>query len=214
MSPMSPSTTQAQNGMPREDESGNVEPSQSVTVTSGGSLAPMPRGEALVRRTQAARWMLKAAESQEAVGREWRHHGAALMAAGIMWDVVRTPYTALGLGFERSTDVQDLRRQVAEMGVGAVWCDPFRPFLYFLVPPGTDRHWPSDMSQAGLDCLGGTPPYTRHTGVPRLDRLSPPGHYWLVPPDYGGDVLADPAHLYKVLRERASELDASTPSTP
>ncbi|MGY9065706.1 hypothetical protein [Streptomyces sp. CAS3] len=183
-------------------------------MPSARPLAPMPRGEAVERRTQATLWMLKAAESQEAVGREWRQRGVALMAAGIVWDVVRTPYSALGRGFDRCIDPRELRSQVQEMGVGAVWCDPFRPFLYFMVPPGTDRHWPSDMSQAGLDCLGGTPPYTRHTGVPRLDRLSPPGHYWLVPPDYGGDVLADPVHLHKELRERAGELSAQTPNTP
>ncbi|MER6386182.1 hypothetical protein [Streptomyces sp. NPDC001250] len=169
-------------------------------MTEPRALAPVLRGEARVRRAQAEQWMLQAAESCNTAGMEWTDQGVAVLTAGRVWDVVRAPYTVLSRDFDRGTDPQQLRRRVDALQVsGAVFCDSYRPFLYFLVPPGTDQHWPHDGGPAGVECLGGTRPYIHHIGVPRLDYISPPGLFWLVPPDNGGPRLTDPAHLYKVL---------------
>ncbi|MER6334085.1 hypothetical protein ABT298_33225 [Streptomyces sp. NPDC001034] len=185
-------------------------------MTANRPPAPMPvlHGEALTRRTQATQWMLKAAQSQDTAGMEWTEHGVALLTAGRVWDVVRAPYAALGRGLDRCTDPQELRRQVTEAGAGAVWCDPYRPCLYFLVPPGTDRHWPHDRRLAQVECMGGTRPYIHYIGVPRLDRSGPPGFFWLIPPDCDGQALADPDLLYKALLARTSQSSAPALNTP
>ncbi|RPE39710.1 hypothetical protein EDD90_2727 [Streptomyces sp. Ag109_O5-1] len=149
--------------------------------------------------------MLGATASKLHAGTEWTSYGVAVLTAGLVWDVVRAPYTVLDRRFDRDTDPEELRREVKALEVGAVFCDPYRPVLYFLVPPGTDRYWPQEVGPAGVGCLGGTLPYVHHVGVPRLDLISPPGLFWAVPPDYGGRVLADPKHLYRVLHERSSE---------
>lgn len=175
-------------------------------MTEPRSLAPVLLGEARVRRAQAEQWMLQAADSYNTAGTEWSKHGVAVLRAGRVWDVVRASYSALGPGFDREDDPQQLRRRVEALRVsGAVFCDPYRPFMYFLVPPGTDQHWPHEGGPAGVDCLGGTPPYVHHIVVPRLDYISPPGLFWLVLPDNGGPRLCDPAHLYRVLH--ASKTD-------
>lgn len=173
-------------------------------MTPAGSPAPLVpmrvlRGEDRERRAAAEGWLFRAATHQQTAAKEWNQQGIALLTAGIVWDAVRVPYTPLGADLERDADPDHLRRRLAELGViGPVFCDPYRPFLYFLVPPGTDRVWPRDLAPAGVECMGGTQPYIHHVGVPRLDRTAPPGPYWLALPDDTGQ-LADPQHLYQVL---------------
>ncbi|MEV6804671.1 hypothetical protein [Streptomyces sp. NPDC051132] len=127
-----------------------------------------------------------------------------MLTAGRQWDAVRAPYTAIDREFDRDTAPEVLRRRLEALGVaGAAFCDSYRPYVYFLVPPGTDRHWPADLGEA--QCLGGTPPYVRHVVVPRLDFVSLPGLFWLTPPDTGEPRLVDPEHLVQVLRAAAAE---------
>ncbi|MFH9672880.1 hypothetical protein ACH4L5_11505 [Streptomyces sp. NPDC017405] len=168
------------------------------------SAAPVLRGEARIRRAEAAQWLLRAADSPSAAAMEWQRHGVAVLTAGRQWDAVRAPYSAIGREFGRDTSPEVLRRRLTELGVaGAVFCDSHRPHVYFLVPPGTDRHWPADAGEA--QCLGGTPPYVRLVAVPRLDIVSLPGVFWLTPPDTGEPRLVDPEHLVQVLHASAAE---------
>ncbi|WP_327346018.1 hypothetical protein [Streptomyces europaeiscabiei] len=172
---------------------------------AGTPLSPVAlRGED--RRSTAAMeaWMYQAARSRQAAVAEWTDQGVALLTAGIAWDAVRVPHAVLAPDLGRDTDPDTLRRLLAELELsGSVFCDPYRPFLYFLVPPGTDQRWPRPLA-AGVECLGGTRPYIHHVGVPRLDRLAPPGLYWLtLPQDTGRH--ADPQHLEQVLRARVAE---------
>ncbi|MFJ4806035.1 hypothetical protein [Streptomyces murinus] len=176
--------------------------------------APTPHGDVHGRRERAEKWLLKAAKSQNDAVVEWTEQGVALLTAGREWDVVRAPYTALGPDLERCTDVQELRRHAEELGGGAVWCDRYRRCLYFLVPPGTDRGWPQDRHLAGVECLGGTPPYIHYVGVPRVDRIEPSGFFWLAPLDSASQVLADPRRLYEALLARAGASQSPPPNTP
>jgi hypothetical protein len=178
-------------------------------VTADGRKAPVIplgtlRGADRERRAAAEAWLYRAATSPHAAGMEWSQHGIALLTAGIEWDAVRLPYAPLGADLERDADPDQLRRRLHDLRVsGPVFCDPYRPFLYVLVPPGTDVEWPRTLTQLGVECLGGTRPYIHHVGVPRLDLVSPPGPYWLTLP--GGTGLTNPQRLYKVLYAGASE---------
>ncbi|MFH9663346.1 hypothetical protein ACH4NF_34370 [Streptomyces sp. NPDC017248] len=110
------------------------------------------------------------------------------------------PYTVLHTEFDYNTKPGALRQRLDELQVhGAVFCDPHRPCLYAMVPPGTDQHWPRALARAEIDCLGGTQPYIWHVGVPRIDITRPPGPYWLLPPDSVGRRHTDPEHLYEAL---------------
>jgi hypothetical protein len=135
---------------------------------------------------------------------EWRMQGVALLQAGRVWDAVRVAYELLADAGHAGDPVM-LRHLLHTLQIGGpVFCDPFRDCVYVLVPPGTDASWPGALTKAGADCLGGTPPYIRHVGVPRLDRVSPPGTYWVIPPERATHPLTDPTHLQRVLHTRAA----------
>jgi hypothetical protein len=177
----------------------------------------MPASAALpgadrARRVDAENWLLRAAMSPQTALAEWADQGVAVLTAGLMWDVVRVPYAVLDAAFDHATGPEELRRRLAEVKVtGAVFCDPYRPNLYVMVPPGTDKHWPNRSHPRDVECLGGTPPYIHHVAVPRLERATPPGPFWLLPPDRVPHRLADPQHLHEVLHARRGELDDLTP---
>ncbi|MET8957659.1 hypothetical protein ACWEO4_41005 [Streptomyces sp. NPDC004393] len=176
-------------------------------MTGAGQQAPLVplRGADQAQRAAAETWMYRAAKSRQEAGTEWRQQGIALLTAGIVWDVVRVPYAPLGADLERDAEPEQLRRRLQELHVpGPVFCDPYRPYLYVLVPPGTDREWPRTLAAAGVECLGGTRPYIHHVGVPRLDLISPPGPYWLTLPD-GTGRLTDPQHLFQMIRAGVAE---------
>ncbi|MFF0226557.1 hypothetical protein [Streptomyces sp. NPDC004629] len=133
------------------------------------------------------------------------------MTAGIVWDAVRVPYTSLGADLDRHADPAQLRRRLAELRVtGPVFCGPYWPSLYVLVPPGTDREWPRDLVAAGVECLGGTRSYVRYVGVPRLDLISPPGPYWVTLPDGTGH-LTDPQLLHQALAAKQQDALSGAP---
>ncbi|MFE4421299.1 hypothetical protein [Streptomyces sp. NPDC056817] len=160
------------------------------------------------RFTTAQEWLYRAAASRETAGNEWTQQGVAVLTAGVMWDAVRIPYAVLGVDPEQEHDTEALRGLLAELKLsGPAFCDPYRPFLYVLVPPGTDRQWPLTLSPAGVECLGGTRPYVHYVGVPRVDRLQPPGLFWVTLPD-GSSRFTDPQRLFQVLHGRVQE---STP---
>jgi hypothetical protein len=157
------------------------------------------RGADQARRLTAHNWLLEAAPHRHTAGMEWTSNHVALLKAGVTWDVVRVPYAVLDRTFDRDTEPAALLRwlEAAEVG-GAVFCDPYRPYMYVMVPPGTDRSWKRDLAPAGVECLGGTQPYIHHVGVPRIDCVEPPRPFWVLSPD-AGRRHADADHLYKVL---------------
>ncbi|MFB0617206.1 hypothetical protein [Streptomyces sp. AGS-58] len=153
------------------------------------------------RRRAAERWLLRAAPSEETALKEW-DSGVAVLVAGHSWDAVRVPYRLLDPTFDYDTEPEALRVCVTRLRlVGPAFCDPYRPYTYFLVPPGSDAHWPREEFVADeVECLGGTEPYVRHVGVPRVDRVKRPGLFWLTPPDTVAFRYVDPTHLLFVLR--------------
>lgn len=188
-----------------------------------GPPAPL-QGMDRAKRAAAQAWLLgvnaggrpsSSQGSPQMAMTEWTNHGVALLRAGITWDVVRVPYTVLDTDFDGDAEPDALRRRLEELEVsGAVFCDPYRPFLYFMVPPGSDEKWPRDLASVGVECLGGTRPYIHHVGVPRMDRDKLPGPFWLLPPDNGTRRLVDPHLLYTALHTCIARRDPLTSGTP
>lgn len=196
-------------------------------MTPGGS----PRDvEKQASRADAYSWLLASALHQQTAALEWTTHGVALLTAGITWDAVRVPYALLDPEYNRRTELGDtvrnaamrpelataLRKRLEDFQVvGSVFCDPYRPNLYFMVPPGTDRRWPRrNLGPIGVECLGGTRPYIHHVGVPRVDQVAPPGPYWLTPPDSGVPRHVIAKRLYEMLHACIVQAEAAAPTTP
>lgn len=158
------------------------------------------------RREAAERWLLRAARDKRDALHQWSR-GVALLVAGRTWDVVRVPSTMLDPGFDHTTEPAALLSCLTRLRlVGLAFCDPCRPFLYFLVPPGTDVHWPHhEFSRTQIACLGGTHYYEHHVGVPSIDRTQRPGRFWVVPPDSVTHPYVNADHLLAVLRQKQAE---------
>lgn len=161
------------------------------------------REHATTCRESAEQWLLRAAPDEQAARDEWTR-GVALLVAGRTWDAVRVPYGVLDPSLGLDTDPATLRACVARLRlVGPIFCDPYRPYVYFLVQAGTDAEWPAEeFAAVKVECLGGSEPYVRHVGVPPVARTERPGPFWLVPPDRVAYRHVDAAHLLDVLRER------------
>ncbi|QKW30696.1 hypothetical protein HUT11_34710 [Streptomyces seoulensis] len=168
------------------------------------------------RRTAAEDWLLQSAEDRDTAVREWTAElGVAVLTAGITWDAVRLPYAVLDGSFGRDVTPGALRHRLEQLELaGAVFCDPFRPCLYVMVPAGTDAQWPRLPALPGVECLGRTGPCVQHVGVPRLDRTDPTGPYWLRPPDRTSGRYADPNRLLAFLHARAAEPGPEPPAPP
>jgi hypothetical protein len=169
----------------------------------------MLRGGDRGQRAAAECWLLDAAPNRPTAEAEWASgHGVALLTAGVRWDAVRVPYNVLHPEFDCGTAPEVLRERLAEFEIaGPVFCDPYRPYTYFMVPPGTDRVWGRDLAAAGVECLGGTQPYVRHVGVPHLGRVAPPGAYWLHPLGTGSLWHVDARRLHTVLRACVTDME-------
>ncbi|NUR01401.1 MAG: hypothetical protein HOY79_34200 [Streptomyces sp.] len=182
-----------------------------MAMRAGSSLQPL-RGAGRIRRTAAESWLLAAAGDRERAATEWDRQGLALLTAGHRWDAVRIPPHLLNPALDRHATPALLRYHLTEARLsGAVFCDPYRPFLYLLVPPGADDDWPRALTAAGAERLGSDHSHTCHVGVPRIDRDRPPGSYWLQPPDSGGRRHVDAARLRDVLHARVHQPESGTP---
>ncbi|MER7477476.1 hypothetical protein ABTX60_07435 [Streptomyces sp. NPDC126510] len=172
-------------------------------VMMNGSSQYVLNGADRGRQELAQRWLLQAAPEEQVALNEWSC-GVALLVAGRTWDAVRVPYEVLDTSFDADTAPKALRTCVADLRlVGPSFCDPYRPYVYFLVQAGTDRVWPAEeFESVKVECLGGTEPYVRHIGVPPIGRTERPGLFWLMPPDRVACRHVDAAHLLNVLRER------------
>jgi hypothetical protein len=156
-------------------------------------------------RNAAEQWLLRAAPD-ERTAHQWSQ-GIALLVAGRTWDIVRVPYNLLDVAFNHETEPEALLACITRLHlVGPAFCDPCRPFVYFLVPPGTDARWPHyEFRRTQIACLGGTNAYEHQVGVPSIDRTQRPGRFWVVPPDNATHRHVDADHLLAVLREKLAE---------
>ncbi|MEW2301946.1 hypothetical protein AB0958_18565 [Streptomyces sp. NPDC006655] len=174
--------------------------------------APSPDQTDRDRRAAAHDWLMRSAAHQQRAGVEWTYQGVTVLTAGVTWDAVKVPYAVLVPGSHRDTTAAVLRRRLEDLEMaGPVFCDPYRPYFYALVPPGTDQRWPQDLTAAGVDCLGGTRPFVHHVAVPSLSRTAPPGLFWLTLPDpIGEHPHVDAGHLCTVLRDRLAPARAAS----
>ncbi|MEU6339302.1 hypothetical protein ABZ839_33810 [Streptomyces cellulosae] len=156
-------------------------------------------------REPASLWLLGAAPDVETAVAEWDTNGVAVLVERRAWDAVRVPYGALGFDFDGLARAEDLRGLLDKLGLaGPLFCDPYRAYLYFLVPPGSDRDWPHGaMARAGVECFGGHSEYVHHVGMPRVDRTDRPGPHWLVTPDCTARQHVDPAVLLGALEKQS-----------
>ncbi|MET8696937.1 hypothetical protein ABZV65_30855 [Streptomyces bauhiniae] len=166
-------------------------------------------------RFEAWEWLLRAAKDRKVAEREWVPIGGpALLQAGKVFDVLRVTYRALGMrlpdprgGPPLPMSRTDLIDRLAALGItGMVYRSDYRPYLYFLVPPETDKRWtmpPILRDQA--ECSGGSYADTHLVGLPSPNSLEGPHLHWVRPFGPGGPAawLADPEHLLTVLVERA-----------
>lgn len=175
----------------------------SVNVPPSTHL-PMTYAPEHDQRAAAQEWLCRAAEDRDVAAREWSQDGCALLRGGVLWDAVRAPFAAIDPNLTWDTDATELRRRMAELELfGPIVCDPYRPYFFFLVEPGTDAWWPTVLDVAKVECLGGTPPFKRVLFIPHIDRVKPSRLYWLMPPDGTGQ-LVDARHLYALLRKQVN----------
>ncbi|MGW4030673.1 hypothetical protein ACWEFL_15360 [Streptomyces sp. NPDC004838] len=115
--------------------------------------------------------------------------GAVMPLGGGLFDVVVSAAGAAGHAVADTIDATH------PQGCGPVIADPDRPWLYFLVPPGTTRRWAHH--PYGL-CVGAPATIT----LPPLDRHGPGGGggpYWLRPCQH--HYLVGPAMLRRALHQ-------------
>lgn len=166
-------------------------------------------------RFDAWEWLLRAAKDRKSAEREWGPTGGpALLQAGKVFDVLRVTYHALGLrlpdpksGPPLPMSRTDLIDRLGVLGItGMVYRSDYRPYLHFLVPPGTDQNWPKTLLlRDQADCAGGSYADVHLVGLPSPNSLEGPHLHWVRPFGPGGPAawLADPEHLRTVLVERA-----------
>ncbi|MFF0747312.1 hypothetical protein ACFYVL_43720 [Streptomyces sp. NPDC004111] len=95
-----------------------------------------------------------------------------VLPLGVRFDAVRIPtdvlYAALG-----NTPIEDVPAKLDGVLGGPVIQDAYRWF-YALVPVGSPDRWQFRSAEyKGAGCW---------LGVPQIDKVRPPGAYWLVPP--------------------------------
>lgn len=136
----------------------------------------MARGE-LGNRWQVE-WLLRAADDPGDAVYEWRERGKTLLRCGRTFAAVRIPadlvHAALG-----TTDPVQIAALLPDALCGPViWGGP-ETSIYALIQAHAGLVW-----DGGDDtpCLGQDENMETFLGVPALERISPPGDHWVVPP--------------------------------
>ncbi|WP_369217251.1 hypothetical protein [Streptomyces flavofungini] len=143
--------------------------------------------------TAVADWLARSQRAPELAAREWTETGVALLPLGRRFDAARLPQAlvqvAVGVTVPHETAVR-----VARLLDGPVIYDDraMGGTYYALMRPPGFRTWEH---QAVAPCLS----HGTFLGVPRLDRVEPPGTYWVAPPKFAGD-LCEPATVAAVVR--------------
>jgi hypothetical protein len=134
----------------------------------------------------AAEWLVTGQPNLVSIHQQWADYGMAALLTGRGWDMVELS----GFG-------ADSGRALADLDVaGPVVHAPDVEALYVLVPPGTAAWW---VPLPGIRVFG-KGHQARCLLLPALSRTSPPGTYWITPPDGSGH-LTDPMLLRQALAD-------------
>ncbi|MFJ6571943.1 hypothetical protein ACIQNU_31525 [Streptomyces sp. NPDC091292] len=149
-------------------------------------------------------WLARAHPTPSAAYTQWQVQGVAMLPLGRDFAAVRLParliHAAIGVD-DRTDRLPGLRASITSMIGGPVIHDgnTVGVAYYALIPWHAGLIWEE---QHTAPCVAvGT-----YLGVPRVDRLGPPGPYWVVPPSYDGHLCA-PASVRALIglgRERLS----------
>ncbi|WP_340378699.1 hypothetical protein U5640_28280 [Streptomyces sp. SS7] len=127
-------------------------------------------------------WLARAHPVPERAHAEWSHQAVALLPLGTSFAAVRLSGALVhaALGCEEASRVAFALRERLQ---GPVIHDhrTAGPTYYVLIQWHAGLVW--DYGDTAPCLYGDT-----YLGVPRLDRVEPPGTYWVVPPRYDGDL--------------------------
>ncbi|WP_200302213.1 hypothetical protein [Streptomyces adelaidensis] len=127
-------------------------------------------------------WLARAHPHPDRARAEWSDRGVALLPMATRFSAVRLSsqlvHAAVG-----THEPKALAEELAFRLDGAVIHDSFSVgrAYYALVHWHAGLVWDNNDNDA--QCLGAD----AYLGVPRIERVAPPGTYWLVPPQYEGD---------------------------
>ncbi|MFF1765241.1 hypothetical protein [Streptomyces sp. NPDC058249] len=129
-----------------------------------------------------AEWLTKEHPVPNQVWTEWSTHGVALLPLGKRFAAIRMPMEVVHAAVESDDSVQ-VTAVLRDLLGGPVVYDRrvVGTTYYALVQCSADLSWAHGEV---APCLG----RGIYLGVPRLDRLRPPGTYWVVAPRYPGEL--------------------------
>lgn len=139
-------------------------------------------------------WLARAHPNPGQAHTEWREHHIALLPLGRTFSVIRIPERLVRASLD-TTDLNRTASLLADRLQGPVIRDsrPMGTPYYALIQWHSGLVWDGDED---TPCLGDG----AYMGVPRLDRVTPPGPYWLVPPRDADD-LCRPEMVRALIRE-------------
>lgn len=148
-------------------------------------------------------WLARAHDHPDRARSEWTRHGVALLPLGRLFSAVRLGsrlvHAAVG-----SEDLAVITEELEFRLDGPVIHDSLaigQPF-YALIQWHAGVAWEEDED---TPCLGDGV----HLGVPRLERVQPPGTFWLIRPQYDGD-LCRPESVRRLIQQGRTALAAET----
>lgn len=147
-------------------------------------------------------WLARAHPSPEQARREWTERGVALLPCGRQFAAVRIPphlvHAALG-----TVDAQEIAESLAfDLGGPVIHDGRVTSSYYALIQWHAGLVW-----DGGEDapCLA----TDTYLGVPRIERLRPPGPHWVVAPRRDGDVCRPSTVRTFIARARGKLADAA-----
>ncbi len=137
-------------------------------------------------RASVSDWLARAQQAPEQARREWADTGVALLPLGQRFDAVRLP-AQLVLAAVGTCDPLEIAERLGRFLNGPVVFDGrlMGGTYYALMRPSPGQPW---KHQDAAPRLG----VNTYLGVPRMERVKPPGTHWVAPPRFPGD-LCEPA---------------------
>lgn len=146
-----------------------------------------------------AEWLARAADDPHEAHREWDTQGVALLRCGRRFTAVRIPAAIVHAALDTTDPAVIAGALPFDLGGPAI-ADGDR--YYALIHGHVGMVWDEGDD---VPCLG----QDTYLGVPRLDRLQPPGTYWAVAPRYDGDVCRPSTVRLFIRRARKKLLTAA-----
>lgn len=141
-------------------------------------------------------WLARAADDPQQAHDQWKTQGVALLRCGRRFAAVRIPADLVhaALGTDEAPAIA--ASLPFDLG-GPVILD--RAYYYALIFGHSGMTW-----DEGDDtpCLGSD----TYLGVPRLDRMAPPGAHWVIVPRFDGDVCRPSTVRRFIARARKKKL--------